>query len=67
MVSNGVEGPSDMRRMFKRFAAQEEGVTAIEVSLGAAIVSIVAVVAVESLGHGSVFGYAQAAMRWLLG
>ena len=56
-----------MRRMFKKFAAQEEGVTAIEVSLAAAIFSIVAVVAVESFGNGSVFGYAQAAVRWLLG
>ena len=56
-----------MRRMFKRFATQEEGVTAIEVSLGAAIISIVAVVAVESFGNGSVLGYAQEAVRWLLG
>ncbi len=56
-----------MRRMLKKFAAHEEGVTAIEISLAAAIVSIVVVVAVESLSDGSVFGHAQAVMRWLLG
>lgn len=56
-----------MRRMLKKFATEEDGVTAIEVSLGAAIVSIVAVVAVESFGNGSVLGYAETAVRWLLG
>ncbi len=56
-----------MRRLVKKFVAHEAGVTAIEASLAAAIVSIVTVVAVETFGQGSVFGYAQAAVRWLLG
>ena len=56
-----------MRHRVKKFAAHEAGVTAIEASLAAAIFSIVIVVAVESFGEGSVFGYAKVAMRWLLG
>jgi Flp pilus assembly pilin Flp len=56
-----------MRRKLKRFAANQTGVTAIEASLVAAIMSIAAVAAVESFGDRSVVDYAQAAIGWFLG
>ena len=55
-----------MRRMLEKFAADDAGVTAIEASLGVAILSIATVAVVESVGEDSVFDYAAAAARWVM-
>lgn len=62
-----------MRRLLKRFVRHEKGVTAIEVGLGAAILSVAAVAVMETVGEGStltyaraVYDYAQAGVGWVL-
>ena len=55
-----------MRRRLKRFAEEQTGITAIEASLAAAILSIAAVAALEMFGEGSVAAYAGATADWVM-
>ena len=55
-----------MYRRFTKFASDEAGLTAIEFSLIGAIVSISAVVALESINSGALLGYMGVAVDWCL-
>ena len=55
-----------MFRRFTKFALDEAGLTVIEFSLIGAIVSISAVVALESVSSGAILSYMGVAVDWCL-